>query len=130
MRLGYSILYVASVPDTVAFYERAFGLERGLVAPGEVYGEMRTGATTLAFSAERLARELTPVPFETAHSNKPAPPLELGFVTDDVDRGYRRAVAAGAVAVKPPEPKPWGQLVAYVRDHNGFLVELCSPLER
>lgn len=64
MRLGYSILYVASVPDTMAFYERAFGLERGLIAEGEVYGETSTGATKLAFSAEPFARTLTPVPFE------------------------------------------------------------------
>jgi lactoylglutathione lyase len=23
---------------------------------------------------------------------------------------------------------PWGQTVAYVRDNNGFLVELCTPM--
>ncbi len=129
MRLGYSILYVASVPDTIAFYERAFGLERGLVAEGGVYGEMNTGATKLAFSAEHFARSLTSVPFEGAHPDKPAPPLEIGLVTDAVEHAYKRAVAAGASAVKAPERKPWGQVVAYVRDNNGFLVELCSPLE-
>ncbi len=31
MRLGYSILYVRSVPDTIAFYEAAFGVKRGMV---------------------------------------------------------------------------------------------------
>jgi len=30
--------------------------------------------------------------------------------------------------VSEPETKPWGQTVAYVRDRNGFLVELCSPM--
>jgi lactoylglutathione lyase len=37
-------------------------------------------------------------------------------------------LAAGASAVKSPETKPWGQIVGYVRDPNGFLVEICSEL--
>jgi uncharacterized glyoxalase superfamily protein PhnB len=129
MRLGYTILYVASVPDTMAFYEGAFGLERGLFADGGVYGEMVTGATRLAFSAEPFARTLTPVPFTPARLEASAPPVEAGLVTDAVEAAYERAVAASATAVKAPERKPWEQLVAYVRDTNGFLVELCSPLE-
>ncbi len=71
---------------------------------------------------------MTGVPFEAAALSKPAPPLELGFVTDDVEAAYGRALDAGAHAVKAPEKKPWGQLVGYVRDNNGFLVEICSPM--
>ena len=128
MRLGYSILYVASVPATIAFYETAFGLEGGMVTPTGEYGEMNTGTTTLAFSANEFAATLTDVAVATAGPDRPAPPMELGLVTAEVEAAYDRAVAAGAVAVKPPARKPWGQLVAYVRDNNGFLVELCSPL--
>jgi uncharacterized glyoxalase superfamily protein PhnB len=49
-------------------------------------------------------------------------------VSDDVAGAYARAVAAGAAAVQEPRQKPWGQTVGYVRDLNGVLVELCSPL--
>ena len=28
MHLGYSIIYVASVPETLAFYDKAFGFKR------------------------------------------------------------------------------------------------------
>lgn len=49
-------------------------------------------------------------------------------MTDAVEAAFDRAVSAGAVAVKRPERKPWGQLVGYVRDSNGFLVEICSPV--
>ncbi len=129
MRLGYTILYVASVPDTMAFYERAFGLERGLVADGRVYGERVTDATRLAFPAEPFSQTLTRVQFTPARLEASAPPIVPGLVTDAVEAAYERAVAAGATAVKAPERKPWGQLVAYIRDNNGFLVELCSPLE-
>ena len=38
------------------------------------------------------------------------------------------ALAAGATAVRAPAKKPWGQIVSYVRDNNGFLVEICSPV--
>ena len=128
MKLGYSILYVESVPETISFYERAFGLERGMVVPTGEYGEMKTGDTKLAFSANSFAATLTDVHFEPASFAKAAPPIELGLVTETVEAAYERAIAAGAVAVKRPEKKPWGQLVGYVRDNNGFLVELCSPL--
>ena len=44
-----------------------------------------------------------------------------------VEKGVGRA--AGAVVVKEPQKKPWGQLVGYVRDNNGFLVEICAPMD-
>ncbi|MEM6437045.1 MAG: hypothetical protein AAF773_24805 [Cyanobacteria bacterium P01_D01_bin.115] len=37
-------------------------------------------------------------------------------------------MAAGAVAVKVPTAKPWGQVVGYVRDLNGCLIEIASPV--
>ena len=70
MRLGCTILDVASVADAVAFYAGAFGFEYGMLA-----------------------------------------------------------VAAGTVAVKTPERKPWGQLAGHVRDNNGFLAETCPSME-
>ena len=54
--------------------------------------------------------------------------FEIAFVTDDPEAAYRKALAAGAGAVKPPALKPWGQTVGYVRDLNGCLIELCSPV--
>ena len=128
MKLGYTILYVQSVADTLAFYESAFGFERGMVTPAHEYGEMKTGDTKLAFAANSFVKTLTNQLFETAHLDKAAPPVELGFVTEEVEAAFARAVAAGAIVVKKPETKPWGQLVGYVRDNNGFLVEICSPI--
>jgi lactoylglutathione lyase len=127
MRLGYTILYVNDVRATIDFYERAFGVKRRMVKDAD-YGELDTGATVLAFAANEFARQITPVPFDAADPAKPAPPIEIGFVTEDVEAGYRRALAAGAIDVKKPERKPWGQTVGYLRDLNGFLIEICSPL--
>jgi lactoylglutathione lyase len=128
MKLGYTILYVESVADTISFYESAFGFERGMVTPANEYGEMKTGDTKLAFAANSFVKTLTSVSFEAAKPEKAAPPMELGLVTGEVEAAFAKAVAAGAVVVKKPETKPWGQLVGYVRDNNGFLVEICSPM--
>ena len=128
MRLGYIIIYVPDVPASLDFYERAFGLKRRFLHESNTYGEMETGATALAFAAEPLIA-LNGV---TARSNRRSDPpagAEVGLVTDDVASAYRKAVSAGAVAYKEPAEKPWGQTVAYVRDDNGFLVEICSPME-
>ena len=126
MKFGYTILYVKDVEKTVAFYESAFGLKRKFVHESE-YGEMDTGETKLAFASVDLATS-NGVPFVQANPDGPSPAVEVAFVTDDVAGAFALAVKAGAVPVAQPKQKPWGQLVAYVRDLNGFLVEICSPM--
>jgi lactoylglutathione lyase len=41
---------------------------------------------------------------------------------------FARAPAAGAISYVGPTTKPWGQVVSYVRDLNGCLVEICSEV--
>jgi lactoylglutathione lyase len=54
--------------------------------------------------------------------------IELALVTENVQEIMDQAVALGAVVVEPPIQKPWGQLVGYLRDLDGFLLEVCSPM--
>jgi lactoylglutathione lyase len=54
MKLGYTIAYVADVPASLAFFENAFGLTRRFLHEGGDYGELDTGATTLAFASLEL----------------------------------------------------------------------------
>ena len=127
MKFGYTILYVQDVPHAVAFYEDAFGLSRAFVHEAGMYAEMDTGSTTLAFVAYGIARTNLPCGF---HENNPQGKpggFEIAFVTDDVEAAWKRALDAGATAVSPPAPKPWGQIVAFVRDRDGIIVELCTP---
>lgn len=129
MKFAYSIIYVADVPATIDFYEKAFGMKRLFVHESNEYGEMDTGGTTLAFSGEALA-EMNDLAIRPNRSGDIASGFELAFVTDDSEAAFEKAVAAGASPVKPPVTKPWGQLVGYVRDLNGCLIELCSPIDR
>ena len=128
MRYGYTIVYVADVEATLAFYERAFGLARRFLHESGQYGELDTGATTLAFSRHDLAETLSGGGSARAGPGGPPAGVELGLVTEDVAGAYARAVAAGATPLKEPAQKPWGQTVGYVRDLNGVLIELCTPM--
>lgn len=127
MKLGYTIIYVPDVPATIAFYENAFGLTRRFMHESNLYGELDTGNTILAFAGEAMA-EANGFAIRPNRRNDIAAGFEIAFVTDDPKTAYQKAVAAGAIAVTPPALKPWGQTVGYVRDLNGCLVELCSPV--
>ncbi|HEX7675950.1 MAG TPA: VOC family protein [Bdellovibrio sp.] len=128
MKYGYTILYVDDVPKTVSFYENAFGLKKLFVHESNAYAEMETGTTRLAFTAKSLAQE-NGLDFGQLGKLSSPPPFELALVSEDVDSSFEMAIAHGAAELKKPVQKPWGQRVGYVRDCNGFLVEICSPLE-
>jgi lactoylglutathione lyase len=128
IKFGYTILYVKDILQAVTFYEKAFGLKQRFVHESQQYAEMETGETTLSFAVNELAKSNLPQGFvENDRANPPAG-TEVGLVTDDILAVYAQAIEAGAVAVAEPKVKPWGQTVAYVRDLDGILVELCSPM--
>jgi lactoylglutathione lyase len=129
VRFGYTIMYVEDVPRSLDFYERALGLERRFLHESGDYGELETGATALAFATHGLAASNLPDVYDGATQNGGRPPFEVCFVTEDVEGAYERAVEAGADAVTEPKTKPWGQDVAYVRDPDGNLIELASPVD-
>ncbi|TCN56626.1 VOC family protein [Flavobacterium circumlabens] len=129
IKFGYTILYVENVETAVAFYENAFGFSRKFVTPENDYGELSTGETTLSFASKKLAAQNLKEGF--IESNLEAKPfaIEIGFITDDVTETVQKATSFGAVLVKEPAQKPWGQIVAYIRDLDGFLIEICTEVE-
>jgi lactoylglutathione lyase len=129
MKFAYTIIYVPDVPATVVFYEKAFGLTRRFVHESNLYAEMETGGTALAFAGEPMA-EMNELAIRPNRQVDVAAGYEIAFVADDPNVAYSKAVKAGASAVKPPALKPWGQTVAYVRDLNGCLVEICSAMSQ
>ncbi|MET0946043.1 MAG: VOC family protein [Flavobacterium sp.] len=129
VKFGYTILYVENVEESIVFYENVFGFSRKFIAPGNDYGELITGETTLSFASKKLAGENLKDGFvESNLDNKPFA-IEIGFITDDVPELVQKATSFGAVLMKEPTQKPWGQVVAYVRDLDGFLVEICTEME-
>lgn len=128
MKLGYTIIYVDDVPATVAFYEEAFGLARRFVHESELYAEMETGATALAFAGNEAA-EMSGIAIVPNSKGSVPAGWEICLVTDDVEAAYETALKKGCSPIVPPTSKPWGQVVSYVRDLNGCLVEIASPVQ-
>ena len=125
---SYTILYVNNVEKTIDFYIKAFGFTQKIITPEKDYAELETGGTTLAFAAYSVA-EYNGIAISKSDGYTPSPAFEITFVTDDIDTAFKQAIEAGAIVVKEPTSKPWGQIVGYVRDINGFLVELCTRVE-
>ncbi|MEG0850139.1 MAG: VOC family protein [Flavobacterium sp.] len=129
VKFGYTILYVENVEKAISFYENAFGFSRKFVSPENDYGELFTGETTISFASKKLAVQNLKEGFiESDLNNKPFA-FELGFITDNVAELVQKAISFGAVLETSPKEKPWGQVVAYVRDLDGFLLEICTPVE-
>jgi uncharacterized glyoxalase superfamily protein PhnB len=128
--LGWVILYVHDVDASLRFYEQAFGLKRRFFNDeyGRAYGELESGAARIAFASLSLAQDQLNQEVTLSDPQRPPLSIELALATPDVGALFARAVAAGAKSVSEPRTKPWGQTVAYVRDHAGHLVEICTPM--
>ena len=124
---AYTILYVQDPTQSISFYEKAFGFSRKFISPDNDYGELNTGNTTLSFAATKLASaNLSKGFMESSLADKPFG-MEIAFATQNVEATFDNAIKAGATAVETAKTKPWGQTVAYVRDPDGFLIEICTP---
>ena len=128
--LGCVILYVKDVSASLAFYQNAFGLSQRFFNDdnGKAYGELETGAVRLSFASLALATEQLKQDVIAASLHRAPLGFEIALVTPDVPGLFAYAVKAGATAVTEPAKKPWGQTVAYLRDPDGHVVELCTPM--
>lgn len=128
VKFAYTILYVSDVTKSVEFYENAFGFKRKFITPHNDYGEIMAGETTLSFASKILANSNLKNGFlESDLSQKPFG-IELGFTTENVEETVEKSVSSGGYLLEKPKQKPWGQTVAYVRDIDGFLIEICTPM--
>lgn len=128
VKFAYTILYVKDVEKSIEFYEKSFGFTRKFVTPENDYGELLVGETTLSFASTVLAHSNLKDGFiESNLSNKPFG-IEIGFTTDNVEESLNLVINAGGSVIENPTTKPWGQVVAYVRDIDGFLIEICTPM--
>lgn len=129
IQYAYTILYVKDVPSTMEFYHKVFGFTEKLLTPEKDYGELETGGTILAFANFELGRSNFKAGFAESHLQEKAFGIELAFATSSVETTLERAIDNGAVLLAEVVTKPWGQKVGYVRDLNGFIVEICTPMQ-
>ncbi len=129
IQYSYTILYVSDVLGTLEFYKKAFGFEQKFLTPENDYGEIRSGSTTISFANFKLGNSNFQKGFtESKLSEKPFG-VELAFTTSEVEKVMKNAIASGAVLLEETVTKPWGQKVGYLRDLNGFIFEICTPIQ-
>lgn len=121
-------MYVEDVTSSISFYEKAFGFKRKFITEENDYGELLTGETTISFASLELgANNIASEMIASKSSNLPFS-IELSFTTESIELDFKMALENGAILVKEISEKPWGQKVAYVKDNNGFLIEICTPM--
>lgn len=128
MQFGYTIIYVSDVAASLGFFERAFGLALRFLHESGQYGELETGATTLAFAQTALAESHFAGGVLTAAEATQPLGIEIALVTPEIAAAHQQALAHGARELAAPSVKPWGQTVSYLRCPDGTLVELCTPM--
>lgn len=120
-RVTLITLGVADLERAEAFYA-ALGWQPEETTPGVVFydlGGMKLGLFGLAPLA--------------ADQGRPGATLGTGAMTlaqnfpdrDAVDKAYDRALAAGATALKAPEPVFWGGYSGYYADPDGHIWEVA-----
>jgi lactoylglutathione lyase len=130
VNLGYTILYVSDVTKSVEFYESAFGFSRKFITPENDYAELLSGETTISFVSLELANSNLKKGFLKSNQSDQPFGIELAFVSENVQETIDKALASGAIIEEKPIEKPWGQTVGYIRDIDGFLLEICTPINQ
>lgn len=128
IQYAYTILYVNDVPRTMEFYTKAFGFEEKFLTPENDYGEILSGTTTIAFANIELGSSNFKKGFTTSSLKEKPFGIELAFTTLAIEKVMENALQNGAVLLEETVTKPWGQQVGYVRDINGFIIEICTPI--
>ena len=124
MKLNYVIIYVDNAVEATKFYEKAFGMTTKFIHESNMYAEMNSGETTLAFANNEMLEMNLGI--KALKGQKKC--FEIAFSTGDVQKAFEKAMLNGAKELKKPEIKPWGQTVAYVEDSFGTIVEICTPI--
>ncbi len=129
LNYSYTILYVEDVTKSIEFYESSFGFKRIFISPENDYGELETGNTKISFASKKLASSNLKNGFMESSLNQKPFGIELGFATENVSEVLEKAKLHGASILEEPKQKPWGQTVSYIRDIDGFLIEICTPMK-
>jgi lactoylglutathione lyase len=86
------------------FYEKAFGMKTKFIHESNMYAEMESGETTLAFANDEMLK--INIVIEALKGTKNC--FKIAFSTEDVQGAFETAISNGAKEIKKPEKKPWG----------------------
>ena len=119
-------LFVSNLSEMVAFYRDVLDLEIDWDGNGP-YAEFHHSGIRFSMYERKLLPELLGhnPSFTTGINGTFELALDLPHF-EDVDREFKRVVAAGALPVYDPRNEPWGMRSSMVTDPEGNLIEIGS----
>lgn len=125
-RLAITILAVADVRRSVAFYVAAFGWSVAAdAAPAYAELELPGGARIGLYVRGGFARTAGAAPADVPAGC--VGPAEIYLRVEDLDGAIAALVAAGARPLSPRAPREWGDEAAYFADPDGHVVAVSMP---
>lgn len=118
---AHFILFVADQARSAAFYGQALAITPRLDVPGMTEFDLPGGAI-LGLMPEAGIHRLIGI-----EAGGDRPRAEVYLVVDDPAAHLARALAAGADALSPLQPRGWGDEAGYVRDPDGHLLAFARP---
>lgn len=114
------MLTVRDVPESIKFYEKAFGFSAEMTMPDEngkiIYASMNyKGQLLFMLKPEGAWDSLALAPV----SNNVEPPVSLYVYCDDVDALYQQAKSGNATSESEPEDMFWGDRTSCLKDPEG-----------
>ena len=127
-------LIVRGAGQAIDFYKKAFGAKERMRMPGPVENSVGHAELEIGDSLVMIADEFAGTGISSPASLRGTTVSFMVYVKD-VDAAFKRAVAAGASPVRPPEDKFYGDRMGVVSDPYGHFwclgthVEDVSPKE-
>lgn len=121
VRYLHTKLRVQDLDRAIAFYRAAFGYELRKRKPGPDHSALAFMALPGEDTELQLAHYPDLDPFEV-----PRPLVHLAFRVSDLEAVVARAAEAGATLQSAPYALPSGSRVAFVRDPDGYELELIQ----
>ncbi|MDD5656443.1 MAG: VOC family protein [Elusimicrobia bacterium] len=113
------MLMVKDARKALDFYKRAFAaIEVSVLTRNG--GKIMHAEFKIGDSMIMLGEESSDCPQAKSAESLGGSPVSLNIYLPDADAAYRKAVAAGAKSVQPPEDSFWGDRYAMVKDPFGY----------
>lgn len=125
LALTHIRLLLNDVDASLPFYRDQLGLGEPAVAVPGIYYEFTTGSARLGLY-DRASMQTVGGVAQARHQGDQA---LLTFAVDDVDATYAQLRARGVEFLGPPQDQPaWVLRVVHLRDPEGNLIEINTPL--
>jgi PhnB protein len=120
-------LVIKGAAQAIEFYKKAFGAVETVRMPGPggqiMHAEMKIGNSMLMLSDENPERGYLSPPSRGGNSSS------VMLYTEDVDKVFKQAVAAGAKADMPPADMFWGDRMGNLTDPFGHSWAIATHKE-